>query len=101
LEAGAQMMVAGAWLRPAYYGRPESAETAIAREVATVRGNTGMIDVSTLGKLEIRGPDAAAFLNRIYVTGHLKQPVGRARYCLATDITGVVSDDGIVCRLAE
>lgn len=101
LEAGAQMMVAGAWLRPAYYGRPESAETAIAREVATVRSNTGMIDVSTLGKLEIRGPDAAEFLNRIYVTGHLKQPVGRARYCLATDITGVVSDDGIICRLAE
>ena len=101
LQAGAQMMVAGAWLRPAYYGRPESAETAIAREVATVRINIGMIDVSTLGKFEIRGPDAAEFLNRIYVTGHLKQPVGRARYGLATDISGVVSDDGIVCRLAE
>jgi sarcosine oxidase, subunit alpha len=101
IDAGAQMMVAGAWIRPAYYRRHGDASAAVAAEVAAVRDGVGLIDVSTLGKLEIRGPDAAEFLNRIYVTGHLKQPVGRARYALATDITGTVSDDGIISRVSE
>jgi sarcosine oxidase, subunit alpha len=101
LEVGAQMMPAGAWMRPAYYGTKGNATEAIASEVAAVRSKSGLIDVSTLGKIEIRGPDAAEFLNRIYFTGHLKQPVGRARYALMTDAAGAITDDGVICRLAD
>ncbi|HEY2183792.1 MAG TPA: 2Fe-2S iron-sulfur cluster-binding protein [Xanthobacteraceae bacterium] len=101
VEAGAQMMVAGAWLRPAYYGDPAEAEQAVANEVAAVRGRAGLIDVSTLGKIEIRGPDAAEFVDRIYFTPHRKQPVNRTRYAVMTDATGAITDDGIVCRLSE
>ncbi len=101
IEAQARMMVAGAWLRPAYYGDAADAAAAAAREVAAVRTAAGLIDVSTLGKIELRGPDAAEFLNRLYVTAHLQQPVGRARYCLMTDPAGAVIDDGVACRLAE
>jgi len=58
LEAGAQMMPAGLWMRPAYYGPKEKREEAIAAEVRNVRENVGIIDVSTLGGLEVRGTDA-------------------------------------------
>jgi sarcosine oxidase, subunit alpha len=101
LEAGAQMMGAGAWLRPAYYGSKTEAAQTIAKEVAAVRSHAGLVDVSTLGKIELRGPDAAEFLNRIYYTPHLKQPVGRARYGVMTDATATITDDGVVCRLAD
>jgi sarcosine oxidase subunit alpha len=95
------MMPAGAWLRPAHYGVAGEAEKAIAKEVAAVRSRAGLIDVSTLGKIEIRGPDCAEFLNRLYVTSHLAQPVDRVRYGLMTDATGAITDDGVVCRLAD
>jgi sarcosine oxidase, subunit alpha len=101
LEAGAQMMPAGTWLRPAYYGAKGSAAEAIAAEVAAVHSKSGLIDLSTLGKIEVRGPDAAEFLNRIYFTPHLKQPIGHARYALMTDLAGTITDDGVICRLAE
>src|SRR5262249_62099557 len=101
IEANAQMMPAGAWLRPAYYGAPRERDEAIAAEVAAAHGKAGMIDASTLGKIEIRGPDAAEFLNQLYVTAHLKQSVGRARYGLMTDAAGTITDDGVVCRLSE
>ena len=101
LEAGARMMPAGQWLRPAVYGPPDSAEARIDEEALAVRNQVGLIDVSTLGGLEIRGPDAPEFINRMYNTGHLKQSVGRCRYVLMTDMEGVVSDDGVACRLAE
>jgi sarcosine oxidase subunit alpha len=54
-----------------------------------------------LGGLEVRGPDAAEFLNRMYTFAYLKQPVGRARYVLMTDDAGVIVDDGVACRLAD
>lgn len=101
VEAGAQMMPAGLWLRPAYYGAKMHAAAAIAAEVQAVRHAVGMIDVSTLGGLEIRGPDAAAFLERIYTFAFAKQPIGRARYALMVDETGVIIDDGVACRLHE
>jgi sarcosine oxidase subunit alpha len=101
LDAGAQMMPAGLWLRPAYYGPKKNAAFAIAAEVRAVREAVGMIDVSTLGGLDIRGPDAAAFLERVYTFAFAKQPVGRARYVLMTDETGVIIDDGVACRLHE
>ena len=65
-----------------------------------MRENVGIIDVSTLGGLDIRGPDAAAFVDRIYTFNFLKQPVGRTRYALLTDETGVIIDDGVACRPA-
>jgi sarcosine oxidase subunit alpha len=60
-----------------------------------------MIDVSTLGGLEVRGPDAAELLERIYTFAYAKQPVGRTRYLLACDMTGAIIDDGVACRFAE
>jgi len=101
LEAGAQMMTAGLWWRPAYYGRKSGREEAIRREALNVRNNLGVIDVSTLGGLEVRGPDAAEFLNRVYTFAYVKQPVMRARYLLMTNEAGTIIDDGVACRLAE
>ncbi len=99
LEAGASMMVAGAWLRPVCYGE-DPAETA-AEEVRAVRSSVGLIDVSTLGGIDLRGPDAAEFLNRLYTMSYSKQPVGRGRYALMCDMTGAIMDDGVACRMAE
>jgi sarcosine oxidase, subunit alpha len=101
LAAGAQMMGAGLWYRPAHYGPWDRRDEAIAAEVRAVREGVGLIDVGTLGKLEIRGPDATAFLERIYVGSYARQPVGRTRYALACDMTGAIIDDGVACRLAE
>ncbi len=100
LEAGAQMMVAGPWMRPAWYGARAARDEAVRGEVRAVRTNVGLIDVSTLGGLEIRGADAAEFLERMYTGAFMRQPAGRARYALMTDETGVVIDDGIACRLS-
>jgi sarcosine oxidase subunit alpha len=71
------------------------------REVRAVRDAVGLFDVSTLGKLAVRGPDAGAFLDRIYTMGHAKQPVGRVRYCLMLNEMGSVVDDGVAYRMAE
>ncbi|MBX6323095.1 MAG: FAD-dependent oxidoreductase, partial [Rhodospirillaceae bacterium] len=101
LQLGARMMPAGLWLRPAYYGRPEERERAIREEVLAVRRNVGLIDVSTLGGLDIRGPDAAEFLNRMYTFSYTKLPVGRSRYVLMTDQAGAIIDDGVACRFHE
>ncbi|MEX0923110.1 MAG: FAD-dependent oxidoreductase [Rhodovibrionaceae bacterium] len=101
VEAGAQMMLAGAWYRPAYYGRKADRLACIEAEARNVRNNVGMIDVSTLGGLEVRGPDAAEFMNRMYTWAYKKQKVGRARYLLMSDQTGAVVDDGVACRFSE
>ena len=101
LELGARMMIAGLWYRPAFYGRAEDRDKAIREEVVNVRNNVGLIDVSTLGGLDIRGPDAAEFLNRLYTFAYAKQPVGRSRYVLITDQTGAVVDDGVACRFHD
>jgi len=101
LEAGAQMMPAGLWWRPAYYGPKEQRDSLIHAEALAVRNNVGLIDVSTLGGLEIRGPDAAEFLNRMYTFAYAKQPVGRSRYLLMTNEAGTVIDDGVACRFRD
>jgi len=101
LELGAQMMIAGLWMRPAYYGAKSDGQRSIEREVRAVREGVGIIDVSTLGGLDVRGPDAAAFIDRMYTWAYEKQPIGRARYTLMTDETGVVIDDGVAARLHE
>ena len=100
LEAGGEMMVTGPWLRPAYYRRPGGRQEAIGEEIINVHENVGVIDVSTLGKFEMRGPDAAEFLNRIYTMNHARQRIGRARYALMLNEAGAVVDDGVVARLA-
>ncbi len=100
LAAGARMFPAGAWWRPAYYGPRSDAERLIREEVITVREGAGMLDVSTLGKLEIRGPDAGAFLDRLYTMAHGTQAVGRVRYCLMLNEMGTVIDDGVAFRMA-
>ena len=101
LEAGAQMLHAGAWYRPAYYGPKDSRTAAIRSEVDNVRNNVGLVDVSPLGGMEVRGADAGEFLNRIYTFDFAKQPVGRARYALLTNEAGAVIDDGVACRFHE
>ena len=101
IEAGAKMMVAGLWYRPAFYGPSENREQAIREEVTNVRQNVGLIDVSTLGGLDIRGPDAAEFLNRLYTFAYAKQPVGRSRYVLMTEQAGAIIDDGVACRFHD
>jgi sarcosine oxidase, subunit alpha len=100
-ELGARMMLAGLWYRPAFYGKKEERDRAIREEVLAVRENLGIIDVSTLGGLDVRGPDAAEFLNRIYTFAYAKQPVGRSRYVLMTDQTGAIMDDGVACRFHD
>ncbi len=100
LEAGAKMMPAGLWMRPAYYGSGNR-DSIIREEALSVRNGVGLIDVSTLGGLEIRGPDSVEFLNRMYTFSYAKQQVGRSRYVLMTDRSGVIVDDGVACRLSD
>ena len=105
LEAGAVMMPAGLWLRPEHYGGrgldAAARLAAVHEEARNVRQNVGLIDVSTLGGLELRGPDAATMMERMYTWAYRKQQVGRARYTLMTDMTGIVTDDGVACRLHD
>ncbi|MBJ9974060.1 (2Fe-2S)-binding protein [Pseudomonas sp. S75] len=101
LEAGAKMMPAGIWQRPAYYGKPSERDECMQAEALHVRRKVGIIDVSTLGGLDVRGPDAAELLNRLYTFAFFKQPVGRSRYALMTNEQGVVIDDGVCARFAE
>lgn len=100
-EAGADMMLAGLWYRPEVYGAGSDRKAAIHGEAKNVRNNVGLIDVSTLGGLEIRGPDAAEMMERMYTWAYKKQQVGRARYTLMTDMTGVITDDGVACRFDD
>ncbi|MFK0310914.1 2Fe-2S iron-sulfur cluster-binding protein [Pseudomonas sp. NPDC090233] len=101
LEAGAKMMPAGIWQRPAFYGKPEHRDHCMQEEARHVREKVGLIDVSTLGGLDVRGPDAAELLERLYTFGFAKLAIGRTRYALMTNEHGVVIDDGVCARLAE
>ncbi|MFG3499704.1 2Fe-2S iron-sulfur cluster-binding protein [Pseudomonas sp. NPDC047963] len=101
LELGAKMMLAGVWQRPAFYGAADERDRCMQEEALHVRNSVGLIDVSTLGGLDVRGADAAEFLNRLYTFAFAKQPVGRSRYALMTDEQGVVIDDGVCARFAD
>ena len=97
---GAVWMPAGNWRRPEYYAvAGQSREDSIANEVRAVRAQVGMIDVGTLGKIEVHGPDAAQFLERVYTTRFANLKVGMTRYGLMLDESGVVVDDGVIGRL--
>jgi sarcosine oxidase subunit alpha len=94
-------MPAGNWRRPEYYAvAGKSREETIADEVRAVRTQVGVIDVGTLGKVEIHGPDAAEFLERVYTARFANMKVGMTRYGVMLDETGVVIDDGVIGRLA-
>jgi heterotetrameric sarcosine oxidase alpha subunit len=99
---GAKFVEAGQWLRPRAYLRPgESFDAAWRREVLAVRGAAGICDVSTLGKIDVQGPDATAFLERVYCNGFASLAVGRCRYGLMLREDGMVLDDGTVTRIGE
>ncbi|MEI9984807.1 MAG: sarcosine oxidase subunit alpha family protein [Aliidongia sp.] len=92
----------GGWLRPARYERTgEAGPAAEQREARAVRQAVGLFDGSPLGKIEVSGPDAATFLDRIYANAMSSLKIGRARYGLMLNELGVVSDDGVTARLAE
>jgi sarcosine oxidase subunit alpha len=90
------------WQRPDFYlCEGESFEQAIQREARAVRERVGVFDNSPIGKLEVRGPDAAEFLNRIYINNALTLEPGCARYGLMLNENGVIIDDGVFVRLAH
>ena len=99
---GAVFMPAGAWERPEYYrveGRTRL--EAIRDEVKRVRTAVGLIDVGTLGKLEVRGPQAGEFLERVYTGRYANMKVGSTRYAVMCDESGVLVDEGVVARFSE
>jgi methylglutamate dehydrogenase subunit C len=102
-EQTAIFVETGAWLRAQYF--PRAGETdwleTVNREVSTVRSAVGFCDVSTLGKIEVHGPDAGIFLDRLYINTFSNLPVGRARYGVMLREDGLVLDDGTTSRLAE
>jgi sarcosine oxidase subunit alpha len=102
IQANAKIMYAGNWLRPEYYASAgQHRQQDIISEVLAVRHRVGLIDVSTLGKLEIGGADACELLERMYTGRYEKLPVGMTRYLLMCDESGVMVDDGVGARLAS
>ncbi len=99
---GAVWMPAGNWRRPEYYqvaGRTRA--QCIAAEVRAVREGVGLIDVGTLGKIEVHGVEAGHFLDRVYTGRFETLKAGMTRYGLMLDESGVIIDDGVIARLAE
>ena len=93
---------AGAWKRPRYYKQGnETLFEASQREAKNVRDHVGICDVTTLGKIDVKGPDAAEFLNRVYTNAWLKLPIGKARYGVMLREDGIVMDDGTTTRISE
>ncbi|MEV0698056.1 2Fe-2S iron-sulfur cluster-binding protein [Saccharopolyspora sp. NPDC050389] len=102
VEAGAVFEDVGQWKRARYYPKPgEDMESAVLRECAATRAGVGILDGSTLGKIDVQGPDAAAFLDRIYTNMMSTLKVGRVRYGVMCGNDGMVIDDGTVLRIEE
>ena len=102
VEQGAVFEPVGQWLRPWYYPRPgEDLHAAVARECRAAREGIGLFDASTLGKIDIQGPDTAVFLDRIYTNDWSGLAIGRCRYGLMLGEDGMVMDDGVTARLGE
>ncbi|MGO2414763.1 MAG: 2Fe-2S iron-sulfur cluster-binding protein, partial [Cobetia crustatorum] len=103
---GAEFEDVGQWKRPWFYpnkvnGKRETLHEAVARECLAVREKVGVLDASTLGKIDIQGPDAREFLGRIYTNGWEKLAVGKARYGLMCKDDGMVMDDGVTACLGD
>jgi len=102
VEQGAVFEDVGNWKRAWYYPRAgEDMHAAVNRECATVRKTVGIFDASTLGKIEVVGPDAAAFMELLYTNPWQKLGVGRCRYGVMLREDGFIYDDGVIGRLAE
>jgi sarcosine oxidase subunit alpha len=100
--AGACFVNTGAWRRPSCYPRASEREIdAITREAGVVRAAVGVVDVSTLGRIEVCGPDAGVFLSRAYINRMDHMPVGCCRYGVMLREDGMVFDDGTVTRMGE
>ncbi|MBA00121.1 MAG: sarcosine oxidase subunit alpha [Rhodospirillaceae bacterium] len=99
-EFGAKFEHVSQWMRAWYYPKPnETMQQTINREVKAARDSIGLLDASTLGKIDIKGLDAAEFLNRIYTNSWLKLAPGKARYGLMLKEDGMVMDDGVTTHL--
>ncbi|MGB0960146.1 MAG: sarcosine oxidase subunit alpha family protein [Halocynthiibacter sp.] len=102
-EQGAVFVEVGNWMRAQWF--PKDGEThwrqSVDREVLATRQSVGVCDVTTLGKIDVQGPDAATFLNKIYANAFAKLPVGKTRYGLMLREDGIAYDDGTAARLAE
>jgi sarcosine oxidase subunit alpha len=102
-EQGAVFVEVGNWLRAQWF--PRAGETtwreSVDREVLATRKSVGVCDVTTLGKIDVQGTDAASFLNKIYCNGFAKLAVGKTRYGLMLREDGIAMDDGTAARLAE
>jgi methylglutamate dehydrogenase subunit C len=98
--AGATFVSTGLWLRPLVYERAGGWD-AVLEEARAVRAQVGITDVSTLGKIDVQGPDAASFLDFIYANTISTLPLGRARYGIMLREDGMLFDDGTVVRLAS
>ncbi|MEO8858242.1 MAG: sarcosine oxidase subunit alpha family protein [Burkholderiaceae bacterium] len=100
VAAGAKFEDVGQWKRPWYFPKGnEDLHRAVNREVLAVRNSVGMLDASTLGKIDVQGPDSAKLLNWIYTNPWLKLEVGKCRYGLMLDENGMVFDDGVTARI--
>ena len=99
-ENGAAFEDVGPWKRAWYFPRAgETMHDAVARECRTTRASVGLFDATTLGKIEVVGPDAATFLERMYANAFQKLEVGRCRYGLMLSEAGFLMDDGVIARL--
>jgi sarcosine oxidase subunit alpha len=96
-------METGEWLRPGWYPIASDADgwAGVMREARAVRKAVGICDVSTLGKIDVQGADAAIFLDRLYANTFSTLPIGRARYGIMLREDGIVFDDGTTSRLAD
>lgn len=102
VEAGAVFEDVGQWKRPWYFPKPgERMDDAVRRECIAAREGVAVMDASTLGKIDIQGPDAAIFLDRIYTNIFSSLPVGQCRYGLMCKTDGIVFDDGVTTRLGK
>ena len=103
VRRSAQFMDTGAWMRPGLYPAPSDGNDwdSVLREARAVRRGVGICDVSTLGKIDVQGRDAALFLDRLYTNTFSTLAVGRARYGLMLREDGIVFDDGTTSRLAD
>jgi sarcosine oxidase subunit alpha len=102
VDAGAVFEDVGQWKRPWYFPKPgERMEDAVRRECVAARQGVAVMDASTLGKIDIQGPDAAVFLDRIYTNMFSTLPEGQCRYGVMCKADGIVFDDGVTTRLGK
>ena len=101
-EQGAVFEPVGQWRRAWYFPKPgEDMEAAVRRECRATRAGVGIFDASTLGKIEVVGPDAVEFMNRMYTNPWTKLAPGRCRYGLLCGDDGFIRDDGVIGRMAQ